>query len=102
MRRENVKRKAGMRGKGKKRTAPHPRDRAWNLGTLPSVRRHLAAICTDLSENRYRSALGVSKARAMIYGLSTVASILKSELELELEREVIARLESLEKRMQGV
>ncbi len=102
VRRKKPQRSTQKRDRRKKRPTPSPRDRTWNLSTLPSVRRHLAAICTDLSENRYRSVIGLSRARTMIYGLSTVAGILKAELELELEREVITRLAVLERKMEGV
>lgn len=94
-------RKARPHGKAENRAAP-PTPRGWSLSTLPAVRRRLAAICSDLDRNRFRSALGLNKARTMIYGLSTIAGILKVELELELEREVLARLAALESRMKGV
>ena len=102
VRRKKPQRSTQKRDRRKKRPTPSTRDRTWNLSTLPSVRRHLAAICTDLGENRYRSVIGLSRARATIYGLSTVAGILKAELELELEREVITRLAVLERKMEGV
>ena len=80
-----------------RKTAPGTKERAeggeapysprgWSLSTLPSVRRRLAQVCSELDRGgRFQSELGISRARSLIYGLSTIAGILKAEAELRIE-----------------
>jgi len=82
-----IRRTAAGHGKrAKTKGAPTPPVRGWSLSTLPAVRRRLAQIVTDLSRGgRFKSALGLSRARCLIYGLDSIAGILKAEAETRIE-----------------
>jgi len=70
------------------------RRRGWSLNTLPAVRRRLACIITELDADQ----VDEKRARALIYGLSTVAGILRDEALLDLERRVTELEERKENR----
>lgn len=74
----------------KKGTPQGERRRGWSLSTLPSVRRRLAQICSDLDRGYFKKELGISMARTQIYALSTIAGILKAEAEIRIEERILA------------
>lgn len=82
--------KPRARERAKSRDTPAYSARGWSLSTLPSVRRRLAQVCSELDRGgRFTTELGISRARSMIYGLSTIAGILKAEAELRIEERIL-------------
>ncbi|MGD0727044.1 MAG: hypothetical protein ABSB63_15940 [Spirochaetia bacterium] len=63
--------------------------RGWSLSTFGAVRRRLAQIISEIDRKR-STELGLSKARTMIYGLSTIAGILRTEQELIMSERILA------------
>jgi hypothetical protein len=67
------------------------RRRGWSLGTMGAIRRRLARVISDMDAD----AVDLTKGRALVYGLSTLAGILRDEQALALD-ERVARLEERE------
>ena len=63
---------------------PATRRRGWALNSLPAIRRRLAKVISDMDADL----VDLAKGRALIYGLSMLAGILKDEMSLALDERI--------------
>lgn len=66
------------------KTDARRRGRGWGLNTLPSVRKHLARVLSDIDQGK----IDLAKARTLIYGLTTAGNIVKAEIDSGLEERI--------------